>query len=313
MRWFITGATGLVGRYLCRRCVEAGDAVIALARRPDRAALRLPASVQIVPGDATAGGSWQQHVATADVVVNLAGENIFARRWSAAFREQIRGSRIEATRRVVEAIESAPSRPAVLINASAVGYYGPRAREPIDESAGAGGDFLAEVCAAWESAARQAEPLGVRVVLLRLGIVLARDGGALARMLTPFRLGLGGPVGSGDQGVSWIHIADLVRLIEFAARSDVLRGPVNAVAPQPASNREFARTLASVLHRPAWLPMPGWLLRLVLGEVADVLLTGQYAIPRAAEEAGFEFRFPTLRSALEDLLRESPRRAGAGA
>lgn len=287
MRVLLTGGTGFVGRALAEALVAAGHTVMLVTRDPSHA------SAPAVDWDGVPAA-----VTEADAVVNLAGEPIAARRWSNAQKARIRSSRVESTRRLVEAIAAATVRPSVLVTASAVGYYGPHGDEPLDETAPAGSDFLAEVCRAWEAEAFAAEALGLRVVRLRIGIVLARDGGALGRMLPPFRAFVGGALGSGTQWMSWIHRDDLVGLVVDALKKDAYRGPVNASAPQPATNEEFTRVLGQVLARPTLFRVPAIALRLALGEMADVLLTGQRVIPAVADRIGYRWRYPELTPAL---------------
>lgn len=236
-----------------------------------------------------------------DAVVNLAGEPI-DQRWTSAARRAIRDSRVAGTRNLVAGLRECEPRPRTLASASGVNYYGPRGEEPLDEDAPPGDGFLAEVCVAWEEQAAQASALGVRVARLRTGVVLAPGGGALQRMVLPFRLGLGGPVAGGRQYMSWIHIDDHVAMLLAALEDERFSGAVNATAPQPVSNREFARTLARVLRRPALLPVPRLALRGALGEMSEVLTTGQRALPAKALVAGFEFRHPTLDGALRSVL-----------
>lgn len=288
MRVVVTGGTGFIGGALCRALRVAGHAVTIVGRKPGYV------PVLTVTWDRAA-----EVVREADAIVNLAGEPIAGGRWTAARRREIVDSRVLATRALVDAMTASAARPKTLVSASAIGYYGSRGDEAIDEAAPGGAGFLADVCTAWEAEARRAEPLGVRVVRLRIGIVLAPDGGALARMLVPFRAGLGGPLGSGRQVMSWIHRDDLVAMILAALGSDAWHGAVNGTTPSPVTNREFAQTLGRVLGRPAVLPAPGFALRLVLGEMADVLLTGQRVLPAVAEAQGFSWRHPTLSGALE--------------
>jgi hypothetical protein len=278
--------------------------VIALSRRRRDEPPPGPGS-RFVEGDVTRSGAWQDEVAGADAVVHLAGEGIAAHRWTEAFKETLRASRIDGTRRVVEAMARSARPPATLVCASAAGYYGPRGEEPLDESAAPGDDFLARLCVDWEAEARGAAAAGARVVSLRFAMVLARDGGALPRMLPPFKLGLGGPLGPGERYTPWIHVEDAAGLARFALDpASGLSGPVNAVAPEAVRMAEFARTLGRVLGRPAWLPVPETALRLVLGEAADAVVPGQRVVPRAAREAGYAFAHGTLREALEDLVGE---------
>ena len=245
---------------------------------------------------------WHRAVSDAEGIINLAGEPLIGKRWSPKQKSLIRESRIETTRGLVDAMAVLARRPAVLLNGSAIGYYGAHADEELEEDESAGRGFLAEICQAWEAEAQRAETLGVRVVRLRIGVVLGPGGGALAKMVPPFRCWIGGPLGSGRQWVSWIHQEDVIRLIEWALTHPELSGAVNATSPQPVMMREFCQTLGHALKRPSWAPVPAVGLRLVLGEMADVLLTGQRVIPAAALRLGFTFRFPQLGPALEACL-----------
>jgi uncharacterized protein (TIGR01777 family) len=306
MRVFITGGTGLVGSRLVGRLREREDEAIVLTRRPAEARLMFGASCQIVEGDPTERGAWVDTAATCDTVVNLAGENLFARRWNSEFKERLRDSRLRATENVVHALGLKPGQAKILVNASAIGYYGPRGDEELDEQSPAGDDFLAQLCADWEAAARRAEAHGARVALVRIGIVLDKDGGALPKMLTPFRFGVGGPVGwfpwSGKQVMSWIHVDDLVGVICLALSHPGASGPLNGTAPHPVTNKQFGNALGRALHRPALLPTPPLALRVILGEVATLVTTGQRVLPRKALALGYTFRFPTLNAALTNIL-----------
>ncbi len=309
MKVFITGGTGFVGRALCRALVESGHQV-SLLTRSARAARGLPPQVDIVEGDPTRPGPWQEAVPGHQGVVNLAGASIFGR-WTKRYQELILSSRVLSTRHLALALAHRPGgEDTVLVSASAVGYYGFCDDRELDESAPAGDDFLARVCRRWEQEALAARESGVRVVTARLGIVLGPGGGALTRMLPGFRLGLGGPLGSGRQWFSWIHLADLVRAMVLCLEQSHLAGAVNCTAPEPVRNRDLARTLGRVLGRPAFLPLPGPLLRLVLGKMGSVLLEGQRVLPAALERAGFVFSFPSLELALADIL--SPASPGPG-
>ncbi len=298
----VTGATGFIGRALCTILKERGQPFTALSRRPERAKT-------LVPGVKEAW-RWRPRleypplaaVQGAGAVVHLAGESV-AGRWNKEKKRAIRDSRVIGTRHLVAAIGEAKSKPGVLVCASAVGYYGNRGDEELTEEAGPGSDFLAEVCQAWEAEARRAEEHGVRVVMLRNGIVLGRGGGALKQMLLPFKLGLGGPVGSGKQWMPWVHVDDVVGIILHAIQQAPVRGPVNATAPAPVRNREFTQTLARLLHRPALLPAPAFGLKILLGEFADVLLASQRVLPRRIQGAGYTFRHPTLEAALGAIVR----------
>jgi hypothetical protein len=235
----------------------------------------------------------------ADGVINLAGEPIAQKKWTYTQRRRIERSRIDATHSLVQACAKAKPRPKFLINASAVGYYGARGDEIITEEAPPGDDFLSVLCQNWEAEAKKAEELGLRVVRLRTGVVLGSGGGALAKMAEPFRFFVGGPLGSGQQWISWIQLEDLVRLIFEAVNNPLAQGPLNATAPHPVRNKEFTHTLGKVMHRPSWIPVPGFALKLALGDMADMLLTGQRVVPAAAEKLGFQFRYPDLQQALE--------------
>ena len=291
MHVLLTGATGLIGRPLMRALAAAGHSVTLVSRTPGRA-----------PTRAIGWDGVPAIMSEVDAVVNMAGEPVAEGRWTDARKQAIRASRIDGTRAIVQAMRHATKRPAVLVNASATGYYGPCGDETVDESHAPGNDFLANVCQAWEAEAVAAEALGVRVVRLRTGIVLAPDGGALGKMLLPFRAGLGGPIGGGKQWMPWIHIDDECGLVVAALGGEQWRGPVNGTAPEPARNREFAHALGAVLGRPAVLPTPGFMLRLAFGEMAEILLTGQRATPAAAQQFGYDWKHPTLTEALADLL-----------
>jgi uncharacterized protein (TIGR01777 family) len=274
----ISGASGFIGRHLMKSLAQAGHSPRALSRHaPPPESLR-----------------------EADAIIHLAGEPL-AQRWTAAAKQRIRESRVAGTRNLVEALAKLPRRPDVLICASAIGYYGSRGDEVLTESSAPGSGFLPEVCVAWEREAQAAEAFGMRVVRVRTGVVLDARGGALVRMLPPFRMGVGGRLGSGRQWMSWIHLEDLAALFQFALESQV-RGPLNGVAPNPVTNSDFTRELAHALRRPAVFPVPGFALRLLFGEMADVLLASQRVVPGAAEAAGFRFRFPQLAPALESLF-----------
>ncbi len=300
MRIFLTGGTGFIGRHLVDRLAEAGHACVVVSR-----AARTPwkeGSVEVVQGDPTRPGPWQQAVRGCDAVVNLAGAPIVdpPHRWTARRKRLLRVSRVATTRHVVQAIRAADPAPKILLSSSAIGYYGPRGDVVLDESAPPGDDFLSELAVEWENAAREIEDR-CRVVLLRSGLVLGTDGGALPKLLPVFKLGLGGPWGPGTQWWSWIHITDQVQLIRFLLDGD-LAGPVNLVAPNAVTVNSFAAELGRALHRPAILRVPAVALRLALGEAADALLALQRVTPRRALEAGYRFRFPELPAALDDLL-----------
>lgn len=294
MRVLVTGGSGFIGRALTRHLQELGHEVTVLTRDPGTTAAILPGASLVDRLDA---------VGVIDAVVNLAGEPLADGRWSEARKREFRSSRIGTTQALVEWMRAAgESRPGVLVSGSAIGYYGPAGDTPLDESDPPGDDFPATLCRDWERAAADAEPLGVRTCMVRTGIVLHPHGGALARMLLPFRLGAGGPMGDGQQWMSWITRDDLVRLITWLLLTPATNGAYNATAPGPVRNEEFAAILAAALHRPALLRTPAPVLRLVFGEMADLLLTGQRVLPRRALDAGFDFLHLRLDQALHDLL-----------
>ncbi|HEY6105292.1 MAG TPA: TIGR01777 family oxidoreductase [Anaeromyxobacteraceae bacterium] len=296
MRVFVTGATGLIGRALCRSLLEDGHAVLALSRQ--EAPRGLPAGVQPVRGDPAVPGEWQETLAGCDACLNLAGEPVSGR-WTASRKRAIRDSRVLATRNVAAVV--ADRGPSVLVNGSAIGFYGPRGDEDLDESAPPGSDFLGRTCLEWEGAAAPAAKRA-RVVLARTGIVLAKEGGALSAMALPFKLFAGGPIGDGSFWQSWIHLADEVGLMAWALREGRVSGPLNATAPAPARNRDLARALGRALHRPSFLSAPALAVRAILGEMAEVVVSGQRVLPAKALALGYRFRFPGLEAALADLL-----------
>lgn len=296
MHVFLTGASGLIGRALSASLLEDGHAVTGLTRRDGTP---LPAGVRRAVGDPARPGPWQEALAAADACVHLAGEPVADGRWTPERKARIEASRVESTRRVAEVL--AERGPRVLVAGSAVGFYGDRGDEPLDEGAAAGRGFLAEVCQRWEAATRPAEARA-RVVHVRTGIVLAREGGALPKLALPFRLFAGGPVGGGAAWQPWIHLADEVGLLRLALEDGRARGPLNAAAPGAATSRDLARALGAALHRPSLLPAPAAALRLALGELAEVVLASQRVVPRKALDLGYRFRFPDLGPALRDLL-----------
>ena len=302
MRIVAAGATGFLGMPLVQALASAGHEVVVLTRRPREA--RGVRQVAWQP-DGTAG-PWSAALDGADAVVNLAGESLAKGRWTTARKAVLTDSRVLPTRSLAAAIAAARTPPRVLVSSSGTNYYGPHGDEVVTEADAPGTDFLARLATAWEGEARRAEATGTRVVLLRSGPVLERGGGALGSMLLPFQLGLGGPLGSGRQYWSWIHRDDWVRLVTFLLEHASAAGPVNATAPEPVTNAEFTRTLASVLRRPAIFRAPAFALRLALGEMAEpMVLTGARVVPSRARELGFDFRYPTLRPALEAILRLS--------
>ena len=317
MRIFLTGGTGMIGRPLVRRLRARGDEVVVVSRSAD--AIRREAEfrgVRVVPGDPGVAGPWQDEVDGVDVVVNLAGHNLFAERWSPPVRAKIRDSRVLAVDHLIEAIRAARARPAAFVQGSAVGYYGATGDEELDESGPSGSDFLAVVCREGEGAARAAADLGLRLATVRTGVVLGRGQGALGVMAPAFRWGGAAPIGGGtghplrpgrgQQWVSWIHLDDIVGLFLLAIDDPGAAGPINGTAPMPARNVDFARALARAVHRPM-LPVgpPDVLLRLMLGGVSSAVTTGQRALPRRALSLGYRFEHPELDEAIRSALRGS--------
>lgn len=297
-RILVTGATGFVGGHLCRSLAARGDSIAILSRDAARAKRQVPSASEVV----TAGPDGTFSLDGANAIVHLAGEPV-AGRWSNAKRDAIETSRIEGTRRVVRSIAKLEpgARPKVLVSASAIGLYGDRGEEILDESSRPGDDFLARVCLGWEREAREATPLGVRVVPLRIGLVMGREGGALHAMQPLFKAGLGGPLGSGEQWWPWIHIEDVIGLMLFALDRDDLDGPINATAPTPVRQRDHARVLGAALRRPAFLPAPAFALKAILGDFSVELLASRRVIPKRATELGYSFAHRELAAALASL------------
>jgi len=309
---FITGGTGLIGRRLVASLLQRGDRLRVLTRRVSDDKLPKHPSLEAVVGDPTMPGPWQEKVEGCDAVVHLAGAGIADRRWNRRVVQQIIDSRIDGTHQVVEAIRSAKRCPAVFISGSAIGWYG-RTNGAVDESSSQGpADQLTELCLNWEAQAMEAQSLGVRTVLIRTGLVLDARGGVLSQMLPPFRMFVGGPLGSGRQMMSWVHWSDQIGLIEFAMDTPAVRGPLNATAPGAVSNREFSRTLGRVLKRPSLLPVPGFALRIVMGEFARYATMNQHVVPLRALESGYRFRQPDLEAALRELLSDESDPSAAG-
>jgi len=306
MRILITGATGLIGRRLTLDRLEREDHVVVVSRDAASAerlfAAHANQNITVICGDTSYPGPWQEAVNGCDAVIHLAGAGIADQRWSKQFKKTIFSSRIDSTHQVVQAIEAATNRPQVLINASAVGYYGNTGQVEVDETAPSANDFLAKLTIKWEEQARKAESLVGRVVMLRFGIVLDDRGGAFEQMIKPFKFMLGGPLGSGKQYVPWVHWRDVVGLIDLALKNKQLVGPVNVVAPEAVTNRTFARTLGSVLHRPAVMPTPQLALRLVVGEFAKYITMSQRVLPAKAQSHGYRFLYPQLRPAFQSLV-----------
>jgi hypothetical protein len=295
----LTGATGMIGSLLTERWSNSDHSLVLLSRRP-------PAEIGVAkkqwlawqPG---ASGDWERAIDGADAVINLAGEPIAGKRWTPKQKEILRSSRVDGTRALVDAIAKAQVKPKLMISGSAVGYYGPHGDEALNEDSKPGDDFLARLCVDWEAQAQKAESLGVRVCFLRTGIVLAKGEGALKKMVPPFKMFFGGPLGSGRQWMPWIHIEDEIGLIQFLIDNEGARGAFNGIAPNPVTMAEFSKTLGGVLNRPSWARVPPFVLALMVGEMAEMLLNGQRAIPAAASKLGFKFQYPSLKLALASL------------
>ena len=299
MKIIIAGATGFIGSLLTDRLWNQFHSLVLLSRKP-------PAEVGVSKKEwfawaPPAGGDWEREVDGADGIINLAGEPIAGKRWSEEQKEKLRASRIDATRAFVGAIAKAKVKPKFLVNASAVGYYGPHGDETLTESSAAGSDFLSRLCVDWEAEALKAEAHGVRVATVRTGIVLGKGQGALAKMVPPFKMFLGGPLGSGRQYMPWIHIEDEIGLLLFLMENEKARGAFNATAPNPVTMEEFAKALGEVLNRPSWVSVPPSALALIAGEMADMLLTGQRAVPEAATKLGYVFQYSMIGAALQSL------------
>lgn len=299
MRALVTGATGFVGPHLLRRL----DRSVVLSRDADRARRSLARfNVEAFAWDTLAGPPPLEAFEGIDTVFHLAGDPVAEGRWTAAKKRMILDSRQLGTRYLVEALRQLPTRPRVLVSASAVGYYGDRGDEILDESSSSGHDFLADVCVAWEREALAATELGIRVVCVRIGIVLGAEGGAVKKLIFPFRMGLGGPLGSGRQWMPWIHVDDLAGVFVHAAQKENLSGPVNGSAPNPVTNKQFTKSLARALNRPAFLPVPYYALRLGIGPFAKVLFDSQRAVPKAICGSGYQFQYPEIDSALREVV-----------
>lgn len=300
----ITGATGLIGRAVVKELQARGDQVIALSRDEQRARRQLGADVEAITwADPLTTQPPSTALAGSDGIIHLLGEPI-SQRWSDEAKRRIRDSRVLGTRNLVAGLMELPEaqRPKVLVSQSAVGYYGPHGDEELSESAPPGDDFLAGIVKAWEAEAQAAEDMGIRVVLTRTGVVLDAHGGALAKMLPPFKLGVGGPVGSGRQYLPWIHLNDVAGGLLHVLDHDTAAGPVNLTAPTPATNKDFSRALGRALHRPAVMPVPAAAIKLLYGEMAEIVLEGQRAVPRRLTELGYRFRFSDLDAALNSVL-----------
>ncbi|MDA0204955.1 MAG: TIGR01777 family oxidoreductase [Acidobacteria bacterium] len=301
MRILISGATGFVGRVLCRHLAAQGDEVWAFSRRPAQAKASLEGVSRVFAWNAATEEPGAEAFDGVDAVVHLAGESVVGR-WTTAKREKIRASRVDSTQLLVAALAKLEKPPATLISASAIGYYGEKGEAEVTEESGPDNDFLGQVAVAWEAAALRVELRGVRVVCLRLGIILGQGGGALEAMLLPFKLGVGGPLGSGQQWWSWVALDDVIGLIDFALRTPAAEGPLNVTAPQPERQKDFAKALGKALHRPAFMPAPAFALKLALGGFSTELLSSKKVLPKKAERLGYRFRFSDLADCLEHVI-----------
>ncbi len=302
MKVVVTGGSGFIGSTLIPMLIVEGHEVVLLTRSPDSVRSRVDQRVKVEEWDGKTHGAWSSHIESADAVLNFAGESIAGKRWTLAQKQRIIDSRVDATNAIVTAIGRASKKPAVLINASAVGFYGPVESGDVTEEYQRGNTFLSETTDRWEQSARAVQQYGVRLVLLRISVVLGEGGGALEKMLLPFRLFVGGPIGSGRQWFPWVHVDDLVGAVLFALSNKDVSGSVNVAAPQASTMKEFCTALGKTLHRPSWAPVPGFVLNIALGEMSEMLLTGQRVVPRALERFGYKFKFPQLAPALADIL-----------
>lgn len=301
MHIILAGGTGFIGKELIHRLAKNNQRVTLLTRKPS-SEIKNPLVTQ-VQWDGKNSGTWEKSFESAHAVINLCGEPIAGKRWSKTQKERILSSRIDSTKAICDAISKSSRKPSVLINASGAGYYGNRSEESLIESAPAGKGFLPETCIAWEKEAQRAESCGVRVVMLRIGMVLEKNGGALEKLLPPFYFFAGGPLGSGKQGMPWIHREDILGIIQFALHHTDISGPVNVTAPEVVSNQQFSKILGKVLRRPSWLKAPAWALKLLLGEMADeLLLSGQRPVPSKLLRTGYKFRYFALEPALRSIL-----------
>ena len=309
MRVIIAGGSGLVGRALSKSLADDGHEVLVLSRRPERNMARKASQVEMLKWDGMTGNGWSEKIEAGCAIVNMAGAGIADKRWSAERKKALLDSRVNSAQAILDGIEqakvrSAEATPAVLVQASAMGFYGMQSPDApaVDEDSPAGSDFLSDLCEVWEAASERAEELGVRRTIARIGLVLSTEGGALPKMALPFRLFAGGPVGSGKQVLSWIHMDDIVGAIRFLIDTPSAEGPYNLVGPAPLSNAEFGRAIGRALRRPAFMPAPTFMMKLIFGEMSTILLEGQRVLPKRLLEAGYEFRYQSLDAALEDLI-----------
>lgn len=303
-RIVVAGAAGTIGKALCKSLIERGYSVIVFSRNPDAARQSVPGAVEYVAWQPEETGAWFSVIDGAFAVINLAGAPFF-KRWTEAYKQEITNSRVSGTRGLIHAMKEAKIRPQVFIAGSSQGYYGydgTNRDKKVDENAPAGNDFWGQDSAMYEREMAQAETLGIRTIMLRTGVLLSEDSGPLPQQVPQYQRGFGGPVLPGSQWYSWIHIADEVGIIIFALENEQVKGPINLTAPEPVTNRDFAKTLGKVLQRPAWFPVPGFMLKLFLGEVAAVIIRGRRVVPEKMMDAGYQFQYPTLEPALCQLL-----------
>ncbi len=299
----LTGGTGFIGRTLTNALLARGERVTVLSRDPSRTSSKLPKGAVAAAWDPEREGPWMDEVGRASAVVHLAGESV-GQRWTPEVRRKIMSSRVDSTRLVVEGMRRAEKKPDVFICASAIGIYGSRpGSEKLDEEASRGEGFLADVVEAWETEAKEAQVLGVRTVLLRIGIVLGEGGGPLEKMILPFKMFAGGPIGSGEHVISWVHADDVVGLIVFCLDKPEAQGPINAVSPNAVTNAELAKAIGRAMHRPSWFRVPAALMKVGMGEAAEIVTTGQRVLPKRAEALGYSFKWPNLDPALQNILK----------
>src|SRR4051794_26887289 len=304
-RVIVTGATGMLGRRICAQLKHKGYDVVVFSRDPVKARQILPGAAEYVAWTAAERGPWARAVDGAYAVIHMAGAPVLGKRWTTRYKTELLDSRVVSTHGLVDAMAAATHKPRVFVCSSAVGYYGFRDATPLDESAAPGSDFLARIVIAWEQEARRANDFGIRTVMVRTGIVLDREEGGLPPMQLPFRFFVGGPILPGSQWFPWIHMDDEIGIIMFALEDERVEGPVNAVAPEPQTNRDFGKTLGKVMHRPAWLPVPRFALRILLGEVAGTLANGQRPVPNKLLDLGFRFQYRTSEQALRQIFGKS--------
>lgn len=302
-RVVVTGATGLIGREVCATLISKGYEVVVFSRNPQNARAKVPGAADYVAWTPADTGAWADAIDGAHGVISLAGASIAGKRWTPAYKREILETRVVGTRGLVAAMVAAKDKPQVFVSGSAIGYYGPRDSTPLDEGAQPGEGFLTDVVIAWEAEAIKAEAAGIRTALIRTGVVLAKEEGALPQMALPFKFFAGGPVLPGTQWVSWIHHRDEVGLIVLALENEQARGPINAVAPGAQMYKDFARVLGGVMGRPSWAPVPGFAVQIIVGESAELVTTGQRVVPKRAQELGYKFQYPTSEGALREILK----------